>query len=157
MNWTKQEFSFHDTQRLLFKLAERVKAFNGLTTNEISELMESAEKCIYQPGQSIVSEGSVGMFMYIIIDGEAVVTKKGRSGDAELATLGPTDSFGEMALADRESRSATVTAKSECTLIRLSEKAIDTQPSIGLKVFRNICRVLSERLRNADEQLVWRL
>lgn len=157
MSWTKQEFSFHDTQRLLFKLAERVKAFNGLTTNEISELLETAEKCVYQPQQNIISEGAVGMYMYVIIDGDAVVTKKGRDGDTELARLGPADSFGEMALTDRESRSATVTACTPCTLIRISEKAIDSQPTIGLKVFRNISRVLSERLRNADELLVWRL
>lgn len=157
MSWTKQGFSFHDTQRLLFKLAERVKAFNGLTTNEISELLEMAEKCIYEPGQNIVSEGNVGLYMYIIIDGDAIVTKKGRDGATELARLGPADSFGEMALADREARSATVSALTQCTLIRLAEKAIDSHPTIGLKVFRNISRVLSERLRNADELLAWRL
>lgn len=157
MTWTKQPFTFHDTQRLLFKLAEKVKAFHGLTPNEIAELLEKADKCLFEPTQNIVSEGNIGMHMYVIIDGTAAVTKKGREGTLELARLGAADSFGEMALADSESRSATVTALTNCTLVRLSEQSINSNPAIGLKVFRNIARVLSERLRDADEQLAWRL
>jgi CRP-like cAMP-binding protein len=67
------------------------------------------------------------------------------------------DSFGEMALADQETRSATVTAYSRCVLVRLSDQSINADPEIGLKVYRNISRLLSERLRQADERLAWRL
>ena len=157
MSWVREQFSFHDLQRLLFKLAERVKAFQGLKPGEIADLLATAEKCTFTPGMAIVNEGSVGSHMYLIIDGEAKVTKQGRDGEVELARLGPADSFGEMSLADREARSATVTALTSCILVRLSERAIDTHPEIGLKVFRNISRLLSERLRNADEMLAWRL
>ncbi|MCK9285744.1 MAG: cyclic nucleotide-binding domain-containing protein [Rhodocyclaceae bacterium] len=157
MTWVKEEFSFHDTQRMLFKLAERVKAFQGLKPAEIAELLSRAEKCTFAPGMDIVNEGNVGMHMYVIIDGEAKVTKQGRDGEMELARLGPADSFGEMALADQEVRSASVKAIEACILVRLSDKAIDAQPAIGLKVYRNICRVMSERLRQADEMLAWRL
>lgn len=157
MSWIREQFTFQDLQRLLFKLAERVKAFQGLTPADISEILAHAEKCIFAPGTSIVKEGNVGTHMYLIIEGEAVVTKQGRDGDVELARLGPADSFGEMALADNEARSATVTALSPCILVRLGDHAFNAHPEIGMKIFRNVARVLAARLRNADELLAWRL
>lgn len=157
MNWIREQFTFHDLQRLLFKLAEHVKAFEGLSPAEISELLASAEKCSFAADMPIVREGSVGNYMYVILDGEAVVSKKGHDGEVELARLFSSDSFGEMALADKDTRSATVTALSSCVLVRLSDQAMNHKPEIGMKVYRNIARVLSARLRSADEALAWRL
>jgi CRP/FNR family transcriptional regulator, cyclic AMP receptor protein len=157
MNWIRQEFTFHDLQRLLFKLAEHVKAFQGLTPAEISELLSHAEKCTFEPDAVIVKEGSVGNHMYVILDGEAMVTKRGRDGEVELARLFSADSFGEMALADNEARSASVSAISPCILVRLSDQIMNSRPEIGMKVYRNIARVVSARLRSADEALAWRL
>lgn len=157
MSWIREQFTFHDLQRLLFKLAEHVKAFQGLTPAEISELLAHAEKCTFEPGAAIVRESSSGDYMYVILDGEAIVSKKGRDGEIELARLYSADSFGEMALADNDIRSATVTAQSPCTLVRLSDKVMNSRPDIGMKVYRNIARVLSARLRTADEALAWRL
>ena len=157
MSWIKEEFGFHDLQRLLFKLADRVKVFQGLTPAEISEILAKAEKCTYEAAAPIIREGSVGLHMYLIIDGEVVVTKQGRDGDVELARLGPADSFGEMALADNEVRSANVTAASPCVLVRIGEQTLRGHPAIGLKIYRNMAHLLSLRLRQADEQLAWHL
>jgi CRP-like cAMP-binding protein len=157
MSWVREQFTFQDLQRLLFKLAEKVKAFHGLTPAEIGEVLAHAEKCTFEPGMAIVKEGNVGAHMYIIIDGEAAVSKLGRSGEVELARLGATDSFGEMALADNETRSASVTALTPCVLVRLNDQIVNSRPEIGVKIYRNVSRVLSARLRNADEALAWRL
>lgn len=157
MAWVREQFSFQDVQRLLFRLAERVKAFHGLTPAEMGEVLTHAEKCTFEAGMVIVKEGNVGTHMYVIIDGEASVGKKGRNGDIELARLGATDSFGEMGLADNEVRSATVTALTQCVLMRVNDKVVNCRPEIGVKIYRNIARVLSERLRTADETLAWRL
>lgn len=157
MSWIREQFTFQDMQRLLFRMAERVKAFHGLTPAEISELLGTAEKCSYDPGAYIVKEGTIGKHMYIILNGEARVQKTGRDGQVELARLEPADSFGEMALADNEARSASVVAEGPCVLVRLNDQIIDARPEIGLKVYRNIARVLSSRLRTADELLAWRL
>lgn len=157
MAWLREQFTFHDMQRLLFKLSEKVKAFQGLTPGEIGDVMAHAEKCTFEPGMAIVKEGNVGSHMYIIIHGEAAVTKQGRSGDVELARLGPADSFGEMALADNETRSASVSALTPCVLVRINDQIVNSRPEIGVKIYRNLSRVLSSRLRSADEALVWRL
>jgi len=157
MSWIREQFTFHDLQRLLVKLAEHVKAFQGLAPAEIGELLARAEKCSYEENVPIVREGSSGNHMYIILDGVAVVSKKGRDGEIELARLYSADSFGEMALADNAARSATVTALTPCVLVRLSDQALNARPEIGMKVYRNIAGVLSARLRTADEALAWRL
>ena len=157
MSWIREQFTFNDLQRLLFRLAEHVKAFKGLTPAEISELLTNAEKCSFVPGTAIVKEGSAGTHMYIILNGSARVTKAGRDGEVELARLGSADSFGEMALADNEARSASVVADTDCVLVRLNDQIINSRPEIGLKVYRNITKVLSNRLRAADELLAWRL
>lgn len=157
MSWIREQFTFSDLQRLLFKLAEHVRAFQGLTPAEISDLLGSSEKCTFAPGAYIVKEGNIGTHMYIILSGEARVMKSGREGEVELARLAPADSFGEMALADNEARSASVVADSDCVLVRINDQAINSRPDIGLKVYRNITKVLSTRLRAADELLAWRL
>ncbi len=157
MSWIREQFTFNDLQRLLFKLAEHVKAFHGLTPAEISDLLGSSEKCSFAPGAHIVKEGNIGSHMYVILSGEARVLKSGRDGEVELARLAPADSFGEMALADKEARSASVVADTDCVLVRLSDQIINSRPEIGLKVYCNIAKVLSARLRAADELLAWRL
>jgi CRP-like cAMP-binding protein len=73
----------------------------------LSELRSEPE------GTELAGEGAPGYALFIIIDGTAIVT----SGDAELATLGPGDFFGEIALlAGERRRTATVMAASPVTL-----------------------------------------
>ena len=96
MSWIREQFTFADLQRLLFRLSEHVRAFQGLTPAEISDLLGSSEKCSFAPGAYIVKEGNVGAHMYIILSGEARVIKEGREGAVELARLAPADSFGEI-------------------------------------------------------------
>jgi CRP-like cAMP-binding protein len=60
-------------------------------------------------------------------------------------------------LADNEARSASVVADTDCVLVRLNDQTINAKPEVGLKVYRNIAKVMSSRLRAADELLAWRL
>jgi CRP-like cAMP-binding protein len=72
----------------------------------------------------------------------------------ELARLEPGSSFGEMSLVDHDLRSASVIARRSCTLLRMNETACWSQPIVSAKIFRNIARILSSRLRNMDEAYV---
>ncbi len=157
MGWIKEEFNFTDMQRLLVKLADQVKVFQGMTPAELTELLSHAEKCSFDPEAIIVKEGNAGTYMYVIIYGEAVVSKRGHDEDVELARLTAADSFGEMALVDQEVRSATVKALSPCILVRINDNSLARKPDIAMKFYRNMAKVLSERLRQANELLAWRL
>jgi CRP-like cAMP-binding protein len=157
MAWLRETLSFDEQQRLLTRMAERVRVFGGMSMAEIEELLGNAEKCSYKSGSPIVNEGSTGNHFYLIISGDASVSKQGRDGPAELARLGPADSFGEMSLIDYAQRSATVSALSDCLLLRLTAVSLNGRPAIAAKLYRNIARILAARLREADEQLAWRL
>lgn len=152
--WQKENFSFQDLQRIMFRLLERVEIFRGLTAEELMHLLESAEKCTFTPGETIVREGSSGAWLYVIIDGQVIVRKHAQGKAADLAQLTPGDSFGEMSLVDQELRSASVIAETPCVLLRLSENTCWHHPASGAKIYRNIARVLSRRLRDMDDAYV---
>lgn len=143
-------------QKLLQKLSERVQAFNTLLPAEIGELLRLSEKKKYTAGMPIVREGERGQNMYVILSGAAKVTKRLPDGqEKQLALLAPADAFGEMALVDGETRSADVIAAVDCILVSISALTINKgNPSVGLRIYRNLCRVLAERLRETQKLVV---
>lgn len=154
-NWIKEAFTFQDLQRIMFKLIDRVPVFAELSQQELIDLLANAEKCTFAPGDCILNEGSTGHFMYVITEGAASVAKKDAGGKAnELAVLGAGDSFGEMSLVDKDPRSASVTATADCVLIRIPESACWKNPVVSAKIFRNVSRILSRRLREADRTIL---
>lgn len=105
------------------------------------------------------SEGDMGTFMCLIIEGNISVQKSNLEGDnIELANLPKGRTVGEMAVLDGERRSATCVAATDSSLLILSkdsrEKMIIESPTIAAKVIRAIAISLSRRLRMADGKMV---
>ncbi len=109
----------------------------------------------YQPKQIIIKEGDYGKDVYLIITGKVVVAEKQLSSNKYkvLATLGPGEIFGEMAVIDNQPRSATLVAATQCRILVLSpmdfEKVFKTHPRWALKILS----ALSKRIQNAFEQI----
>lgn len=75
---------------------------------------------LYEPGQDIVREGDVGQRLYVISEGEVEVVRDGANGGEEhLATLGPGQHFGEVAVFNDKRRTATVRARSRVRVLSL--------------------------------------
>lgn len=70
----------------------------------------------YRPGEAVVREGDPATRLYVILAGHARVE---RAVLGQVATLGPGDYFGELALIDQDARTATVVAEDdlECLLV----------------------------------------
>lgn len=152
--WSKESLSNFDLQRLLSRLLETVEIFSGFTQSELADILTGAEKCVFRPRELILTEGSSGTFMYIIIDGEVEISKKLAVGGNKLLTrLGAGSCFGEMALIDSNVRSATVKSVSRCIMLRLSETEFRKNPSAGAKLYRNVARLLSRRLRDTNAMI----
>jgi CRP-like cAMP-binding protein len=86
------------------------------------ELLRVAGLCAIgdaDPGEAIVAEGDVGFDFYVILNGDAVVTRSG----VEVGRLTAGDFFGELALFDPAPRNATVTAVGDLTVAVLSKPA----------------------------------
>lgn len=152
--WSREPLAFHDLQRVILKLIDRVDAFAGFTQAELAELLGHAERRNFEPGDDIVREGSSGRHLYVLIDGEVEVSKRAGDRPADLARLGPGSSFGEMSIVDPAVRSATVTALTDCVLIRIADQACLRSPAVGAKLFRNVARILARRLRQTNRLAV---
>jgi len=108
----------------------------------------------YRDGEVIVRQGEVGECMYVIQRGQVEVTRRDGDREFSLAKLKDGDFFGEMALFEREVRSATVRAIGDVWVLTLEKKTflrrIHEDPSL---VFRILER-LSHRIREMNSELV---
>jgi CRP-like cAMP-binding protein len=93
-------------------------------------------------------QGDVGNEFFLILEGEATVQRNGK----RVATLGPVDHFGELALLTGYLRNATIIAETGMTLLVLDRsrftKLIDSIPALAHKLLMG----LAERLSVADAQ-----
>jgi CRP-like cAMP-binding protein len=87
----------------------KVPLFSMLPKREIAKLARSAHDRTFSAGAVLTDEAQSGVTFGVIAEGRAAVSVRGRPAPS----LGPGDYFGEMALIDHSSRSATVTAETE--------------------------------------------
>jgi len=101
------------------------------------------------PGQALFKEGEHGDLMYVLMTGNAEISVNGRV--VEAAETGAM--FGEMTMIGDEPHSATVIAKSACTLMPIGRERfnflIQQTPNFALHVMR----VIADRLRKTDAML----
>lgn len=107
----------------------------------------------FQRGAVIIREGDQSTEAYIITRGRVEVTKAGRAGSVHLATLGPGEIFGEMALITERPRSATVTALEEVEAAVVDPEGFNQLIREQPEFIFPILRVLFERLRTVTEAL----
>lgn len=93
---------------------KRVPLFSELNRRQLGKLGRQFHERLLEPGMSAVQEGKMsGVGFFIVADGEAVVTVGGK----QVATVGPGDYFGELALVSERERNATVTATTPLRLL----------------------------------------
>ena len=133
-------------ERVLF--LRSVDLFRGLDGDELAPVAAIAAEEQREAGEDILREGELGDALYLVVEGQVRIHR----GDQGLALLGPRESFGEMALLDPAPRSATVTAETDVTLLKLSE--IDFRDLLEEKhqLALGLIRVLTHRLREAGSQ-----
>ncbi|MDA1102402.1 MAG: cyclic nucleotide-binding domain-containing protein [Gemmatimonadetes bacterium] len=102
-----------------------------------------------QKGEVVFEQGDEGDAFYMVVSGSILISR----GATSLATLGPREGFGEMAILDKESRSASATAVEDTTLLSLDRDSFDRVVEQNPVVARGVYRVLTERLRNTLAQV----
>ena len=121
----------------------RAPLFQGLARDELGQLAKVTEDLDVEEGKVLCREGETAREFFVIVDGEASVTKDGR----EIARLRSGDFFGEIALVEHVPRTATVTAATPLRFFVLTSQAfwslLESQPGVERKIFRT----LAQRLR----------
>jgi signal transduction histidine kinase len=141
------------TRRAPSKIIPR--AFPGIKPDEIEELIANSQVHTYLPGAVLCRENAVEDRFYMILDGEAEVTKTINNSESRLlTTLDPGDFFGEMALIHNAPRAATVTAKTALTTLELDKAAFDRVIHKSTSIAMAMVSQISNRLRENDQLAV---
>jgi len=131
---------------MILKGSEFFRNFPGSDLAGIAALTDVIH---VQKDEVIFEQGEDGDAFYIVVQGAVRITR----GATLLATLGSREGFGEMAILDKESRSASATAAEDSTLLSLDRDSFDRVIEQSPVVARGVYRVLTERLRNTLAQV----
>jgi CRP/FNR family cyclic AMP-dependent transcriptional regulator len=128
------------------ELVQGVPLFADLDRRELQGLANTMKERTFQPGSTIATEGQSGVGFFVIAEGTANVSRGGES----LATLGPGDYFGEIALIDDGLRTASVTADSQLKTYGMTSwefrPLVESNASIAWKLLKT----MAARLREAE-------
>jgi len=95
---------------------KRVPLFAELDNRQLKKLAARFRERTVGPGTQVTTEGEMsGVGFFVVGSGEASVN----AGGKDVATLGPGDHFGEIALVSEAARTATVTATTELRLLEI--------------------------------------
>lgn len=107
----------------------------------------------YQDGEVIVRQGDVGNCMFVVQKGEVEAIAEANGKELKLRTMGPNEFFGEMALFEKEHRTATIRAVGPARVLTIDKKnflsGIHEDPSL---VFR-LVKMMSHRIRDLTDRL----
>ena len=101
----------------------------------------------------IVNEGEVGDCMYVIQSGQVEAITGSGAQEQRVAVLGDGDFFGEMALFDKEVRSATVRALGEARVLTIDKRGLLKRISENPLLAMNLLETMSRRIRSLNGQV----
>ncbi|TMG76359.1 MAG: cyclic nucleotide-binding domain-containing protein, partial [Betaproteobacteria bacterium] len=137
----------------------RIEVLANMSETELAAMKRALRRHTYRKGDIVFREGESGDELYVIAQGSASVCLKlsGSERETRLITFSPGTVFGEVALLDRETRSATVKADEDAVCYVLTrpnfDKLTDEHPAIAVKFLSNLGRELSGRLRRANHTI----
>ena len=131
-----------------------VPIFTDLTDSDLTKIASNMVPRVYEKGQMILLEESMGETFFIITEGAVKVTRLSADGrEVILAILGDSDFFGEMSLLDGEGRSANIVANEDAKVLTLSRSdfldCLESYPKIAIALLEE----LAIRLRKSDKQI----
>jgi CRP-like cAMP-binding protein len=127
---------------------QEVPLFAACSRKDLQLVARRAEDVRVGSGKTIISEGETGHEFFVILEGTARVSRRGR----KVATLWSGDAFGELALLEKAPRNSTIVAETDMELVVLGQREfagiIDEVPGFAHKLLAG----LAHRLRQYDAQ-----
>ncbi len=146
-----------EPETLALAALAKVPLFSALKPRHLKKILRLLHERLYQPGETIFRQGDVGAGMFVIVHGTVDVVIKVGNGERVIAKISDGQFFGEMALIQAESRSATCIATSPCRLLGFFEpdfeRLIERDVRLGMTVMRNFATLMAARVRTMNESL----
>ncbi len=132
-----------------------VLLFEDLEDRDLLAVAERVTEKRYLKNNLIIFEEDEGHTLFVIRKGRVKISRINSSGEEViLAILGPTDFFGEVAVIDAGTRSATVTSLDEVELLCVRRKdflsLMHQYPAVAV----SLLKLMASRLRKTDQQIV---
>jgi CRP/FNR family transcriptional regulator len=133
---------------------QTVPLFKELDKKQRGVIARTVFERKFDAGDAIVREGEMGVGVFMIRKGKVAVTKEqdGRD-DEQLATLGPGEVFGEIALLIDMPRTATVRALEPTEVLGLTAWNFRAELQKSAELSYQLLRILARRLADANEEL----
>jgi signal transduction histidine kinase len=131
-------------------------AFKGLEEHELAEVAALTELRTYPADHILCHEGAYEDVLYIIADGQIVITQKMTEGEEDrvLRIGGRGDIVGEMGLIQSAPRAATVRTTTECTVLEMEKEDFETILRRSPRMAIDIIRITLDRLRANDQRTI---
>jgi CRP-like cAMP-binding protein len=129
---------------------ENVTLFSMCSKRELKLIARLANLKHVREGTTMLVEGEPGDEMYVLLSGAAVVHRGGR----KLATVGPGESVGELAVLSKAPRNATVTARTDCDIAVISRRHVQRMIEDAPGFSRKLLEALADRVRELDRRIV---
>jgi CRP-like cAMP-binding protein len=138
----------------VIELLGRVPVFSTLELVDLERIAEVAFPRSFEPGQAVFREGDASDTCYVVREGLArAVRSHGDGRTITLATFGPGDFFGELAMFEDERRSATVEAIEPTSVIGVLGPDMRRLMSEHAEIAMRLVIALGRRLRETNERL----
>lgn len=130
-------------------LLKSVTMFQNIPAEKLSRIAAIAEEREVADGKVLMREGEIGESLFVVISGAIRIHR----GENTLSVFGRGDCLGEMAILDSSPRSASATATMQSTLLEIDQasfyEVMDAHPAI----MQEIVRLLTRRLREANDRI----
>ena len=140
------------------KFLKQLPLFSTLSQMETIRVAKETRSREVAAGQTIIEEGSDGDALYLLKEGTAAAYRGEAGSRRQLNSFGPGDHFGEISLIDRQARSASVVAETDCKLVEIGGKAFDSllsqEPQLERKLLRALLEDLCQKIRKSNEASV---
>jgi CRP/FNR family transcriptional regulator len=136
------------------ELLGNVPVFSTLVDEDLERIAQFAVPREFEPGEVVFREGDASDTCYVVRDGRARALRTHRDGRTlTLATFGPGDIFGELALFEDEKRSATVEAIERTSAVAVLGPDMRRLMSEHAEISSRLVIALGRRLRETNERL----
>ena len=130
-------------EKVLF--LKSIDLFSQIPGEDLAQVALIATEESRDAGEDVFSEGDVGDALYLVLEGRVRVHRQ----DTTIAELGERECFGEIAILDASTRTATVTTLAEVALLKIAREDFEELLQEKHAIAQGVIRVLTRRLRDS--------